>query len=57
MGQVTIIIVVSCYGTLDISASYKNGTHPGILQGTWPTTSFLPLRLQHNGHVLILLTI
>ena len=27
------------YSTLGIFTSSKNGTHPGILQGTWPTTS------------------
>ena len=33
------IMAVFCYSTLGISTSSKNGTHPGILQGTWPTTS------------------
>ena len=47
--------MVSCYGTLDISASYKNGTHPGILQGAWPTSSLPFITLTAQGSLILLI--
>ena len=46
------ITVISCYGTLDISASSKNGTHLGIFSTRHMIYNFSSLHYTYSERVI-----